>query len=55
VPVGASHVRWRGLIDRETQKRAAHAANLIERNLILKQAVGFMNPTSPASGTCSDR
>lgn len=41
VPVGASYARWRGLIDRQAQKRAERTANLIERDLLLKQAVGF--------------
>ena len=41
VPVGTSYVRLRGLIDRDAQRRAALTANLIERDLLLKQAVGF--------------
>jgi len=41
VPVGTIYARWRGLIDREAQKRAARTVNLIERDLLLKQAVGF--------------
>ncbi len=41
VPVGAWYVRLRGLIDRPTRSRAAGISNLIERDFMLKQAVGF--------------
>lgn len=41
VPVGAWYVRLRGLIDRDSRSRAARTSNLIERDFMLKQAMGF--------------
>ena len=41
VPVGAWYVRLRGLIDRESRSRAARISNLVERDFMLKQAMGF--------------
>ena len=41
VPVGTWYIRLRGLIDSESRTRAARIDNLIERDLVLKQAAGF--------------
>ncbi len=41
VPVGAWYVRLRGLIDRDSRSRAARISNLVERDFMLKQAMGF--------------
>ena len=41
VPVGTWYVWARGLIDGESRKRAARTGNLIERDFMLKEAMGF--------------
>lgn len=41
VPVGAWYVWLRGLIERNDRIRAAKISNLIERDFMLKQAMGF--------------
>lgn len=41
VPVGAWYVRLRGLVDAEARAEAAKVSNLIERDYLLKKAVGF--------------
>ena len=41
VPVGTWYARLRGLIDGKTRAKAAGISNLIERDFMLKQAMGF--------------
>lgn len=41
VPVGTWYAWARGLIDGESRARAARISNLIERDFMLKQAIGF--------------
>lgn len=41
VPVGTWYVRFRGLIDKPTRVRAEKISNLLERDFMLKRAMGF--------------
>jgi uncharacterized protein len=41
VPVGAWYARWRGLIDGAARVRASREKNLLERDYLLKEAMGF--------------
>ncbi len=41
VPVGTWYSWLQGLIDRESRHRAGKISNLIERDFVLKQAMGF--------------
>lgn len=41
VPVGTWYARLRGLVDGPSRKKAAATKNLIERDYLLKQAMGF--------------
>ena len=41
VPVGIWYARLRGLIDGESRAQAAGISNLIERDVVLKEAMGF--------------
>jgi predicted TIM-barrel fold metal-dependent hydrolase len=41
VPVGTWYARFRGLIDGEARARASKIPNLLERDFVLKEAMGF--------------